>query len=1016
MTNFDLVGPLGAGFSAVTNTNVGNSSSNNNNGSNVNNNNNNSYNNDGYANEQRSILHDSSGKSHPGSTNTKSITVRPTPLVSAKPDQVEPKIDPIGSAPGHNVSSFFGSNDPLMATDADTQPFFVDFDRFKKNSPAIVRELKSAATPSQPSQPQESALGMIDDLFSPTLGIASNPSRPIAKAVSSRERQLSPQNQPQQQQLPPLQRQTSTQKQHHDSSLDFFSSLETITPARSSTTSRTSPSASFALQSSNTPLPPFPTFPTDYSAFGRSSTVRKIAPIKKHSLSHGSSSTNVKEARLPLEKESPLSSPPPTLTDAFVVTKESEPIPSLTFAPRTLSSNTRIKNDVPMRISNSANLSKSSSSMALTSSTIPPVEQLVSKIPFRSSSSNNMTSLATSPVISPPLNPITTPIVLPHPNHAPKLPTRTFIPPQHLTPMTTPTLNSSAKVDSVVLPPRSQQQQQQQQQQHASLHLSLPPPPQRSSHQLHSYQPQQEYPQREHSQKEHLQQEPSQKEQIQKEKQASFPQLPYELQYQEQSQPSSRSLLSSPVPSQPLNSPEDLSHMSSQGRIHSPVPLPYILPPAQAPQFPSSPWGDDDCEFYQAALPPSPVVTTVKEKLHKLVEPVTQAERTKQKLAEPQPNHQLKKDQRQQEQYKLNSHKNDSSKRKQPAQQPQSPLQEKSTQEPMRLELDSPTKTQKQNQKSQETDHDKTPKVKQAITIEESVPPSTPSLDPFFPVRYPPPPPSILYSDDQITVSSLHLTIHSFYFPLNTPVTIPLLTITEMETLPSESQTSRGNGSGGVTSWLKYKNWGVSTALTDIWWARDYKPSTVTTPGIAASSRSANKENTPPVVYVVVRVEGEWLRKGFGVQQEKGVKVLKEAWKNVKENERGVRSLRPAVVGGIEDEDGLIIENPGIDHMLSPVGGLSHPSLAENGTDKRRWLSYQNTWTAYPFADDSPQFLAQQQRKGATSKVPRYHQHKAPLRPNNTTNHGQTLCLGPEESCGDEPLFVDNDLNIHEEI
>ncbi|KAF9904480.1 hypothetical protein EC991_002640 [Linnemannia zychae] len=248
-----------------------------------------------------------------------------------------------------------------------------------------------------------------------------------------------------------------------------------------------------------------------------------------------------------------------------------------------------------------------------------------------------------------------------------------------------------------------------------------------------------------------------------------------------------------------------------------------------------------------------------------------------------------------------------------------------------------------------------------------------------------------------------------------------------METLPTSggSQTGGGNGSsggGGVTSWLKYKNWGVGTALTDIWWARDYKPSATTATGAgAASSRSADKENTPPLVYVVVRVEGEWLRKGFGVQQEMGVKVLKDAWKNVKESERGLRPLRPATMGMEEDDDGLMIEKPsgGPGQSVSvSSGGLANPMLGDGSAEKRRWLNYQNTWTAYPYADDSPQFLAQQQRRGATtSKAPRY---IASLRPKTATAvgtaGGQAAYLGPEESCGDEPLFIDNDLNIHEEI
>ncbi|KAG0214053.1 hypothetical protein BGX28_002919 [Mortierella sp. GBA30] len=269
-------------------------------------------------------------------------------------------------------------------------------------------------------------------------------------------------------------------------------------------------------------------------------------------------------------------------------------------------------------------------------------------------------------------------------------------------------------------------------------------------------------------------------------------------------------------------------------------------------------------------------------------------------------------------------------------------------------------------------------------------PPKSPTMSPsvLTPAltKYPPPPPLILYSDDQITVSSLHLTIHSFYFPLNTPVTIPLLSITEVEALPAED----GGNSGGMASWLKYKNWGVA-ALSDIWWARDPRRATPgggilsSTLGAAAAAvvpmpapRSGNKENTAPLVHVVVRVEGEWLRKGFGVEHERGVKILKDAWKNVKESELGLRPLRPATVGPSvnEEGDGLAVEKP------LNEGSSSGGSNGGGSSEKRRWLSYQNTWTAYPFADDSPQFLAQQQRRGAgmvggigstlSSKAPRH--------------------------------------------
>jgi hypothetical protein len=398
--------------------------------------------------------------------------------------------------------------------------------------------------------------------------------------------------------------------------------------------------------------------------------------------------------------------------------------------------------------------------------------------------------------------------------------------------------------------------------------------------------------------------------------------------------------------------------------------------------------------------------------------PLKQAESLKQITAE---SHQPQQQQPKQDNQKQDNQKQDyQTKLKQPAHQPPQP-------QPKQEQQQAPVKTRKQAPKHLATEHENALDTKHRHGTS-SAPPISPSAllpDTLFMARYPPPPPSILYSDDQITVSSLHLTIHSFYFPLNTPVTIPLLTITEMDTLPQGGQTGGGNGGGssggGVTSWLKYKNWGVSAALTDIWWARDYKPLGIAITGTGASSRSVGKENTPPLVYVVVRVEGEWLRKGFGVQQEQGVKVLKDAWMNVKENERGLRPLRPATMGMEEDDDGLMIEKPTSGQSLSNRSGgrvaAGSPSVGggDSGAEKRRWLNYQNTWTAYPFADDSPQFLAQQQRRGATSKAPRYHQQQSSLRPKPTAGGGHVY-LGPEESCGDEPLFIDNDLNIHEEI
>ncbi|KAG0002103.1 hypothetical protein BGZ80_010343, partial [Entomortierella chlamydospora] len=323
-----------------------------------------------------------------------------------------------------------------------------------------------------------------------------------------------------------------------------------------------------------------------------------------------------------------------------------------------------------------------------------------------------------------------------------------------------------------------------------------------------------------------------------------------------------------------------------------------------------------------------------------------------------------------------------------------------------------PKRTEHQREKSSSSKEAlRSPSTKENHSNDTSDPPivlpSSASPPSVTMISYPPPPPSILYTDDQITISSLHLTIHAFYFPLNTPVTIPLLSITDVETLRSAD--TNGNA-GGVAGWFNYKNWGMS-AISDIWWARDptrTATGAITTAGFTSpSSKAAIKENAPPI-HVVVRVKGEWLRKGFGVQHEHGVKVLQEAWKNVKESERGLRPLRPATgLFGDEDEDDLTVEENSLGE-------------ATNGeSEKRRWLNYQNTWTAYPFADDSPLYLAQQQRRGgslSSTKSNRYH-HLQRFRTNNAAGAaGGTMLLREDESCGDDPLFIDNDLNIHEEI
>ncbi|KAF9091075.1 hypothetical protein BGX23_005511, partial [Mortierella sp. AD031] len=435
-TDFDLVGPLGGGF--LAGASAGNTSLN-----------------DHSNNSNHNSINNGSGRGHVGGTSSKSSASRSTPLTPAKPnradrtDRTDTKFDPIASATGHNMSSFLGaSDDPLKTTDADFQPYFVDFggsgsiDRAKRSVPsAIGRELKKpVASPLQTPQPQESSsLGMLDDIFQPTLGFAAAPSRPAVRAFSSREKhQPQQQQQQQQQQQPvpppppqPLQRQTqqqlSQQQQHLDSSLDFFSSLDTISPCRSTTTSsRTSPSGSFAHLNSNAPLPSFPSIPTDYSAFGRNSTARKATPVRKPSQSSSTSSTSTKNTESPLETISSTSSPLSALADVFVSTKGSELRSSPSPATSTSSTGSlRRRSDASTPLSASVTSSRSSSSAsAMASSAVSSTGQAVSKTPPRSTSSSSRSSTASSPSASPSLAPVAAP-----PKPVPKMPARILNPP-----------------------------------------------------------------------------------------------------------------------------------------------------------------------------------------------------------------------------------------------------------------------------------------------------------------------------------------------------------------------------------------------------------------------------------------------------------------------------------------------------------------------------------------------------------------------------------------------------------
>ncbi|KAI8363160.1 hypothetical protein B0O80DRAFT_432870 [Mortierella sp. GBAus27b] len=210
-----------------------------------------------------------------------------------------------------------------------------------------------------------------------------------------------------------------------------------------------------------------------------------------------------------------------------------------------------------------------------------------------------------------------------------------------------------------------------------------------------------------------------------------------------------------------------------------------------------------------------------------------------------------------------------------------------------------------------------------------------------------------------------------------------------------------------MTKWLNYKNWGMAAALSDIWWASDPRRNAssgaFTPSSMIPSALRPGGNGTPPSTYVVVRVKGEWLRKGFGVQEERAVKILKEACHKVKDSELGVRPQ-----DGVEGND---------DDYSKTVGLGSGQST--NG-EKRLQAKNNNTWTTYPFPADSP--LAQQQRRAASggvepetlSKVTRYHQ-KYPQRLQPPTAM-RTADLGDFESCGEEALFVDHEGACHVKI
>ncbi|ORZ10905.1 hypothetical protein BCR41DRAFT_109887 [Lobosporangium transversale] len=167
--------------------------------------------------------------------------------------------------------------------------------------------------------PQDPSLSMLDDLFKPSLdSLSMPPTRPIERSISSsRDKQSSqqqqsisasqqpplpsqlsslPQQQQQQQQLQQKQQmqvqQTMKQatrqaQQYHDSSTDFFKSLESTLPSspshRSSSRSPASLSSSSSASSTLAQLPAFPTVSTDYSVFARTGSFARITPPRSTS-------------------------------------------------------------------------------------------------------------------------------------------------------------------------------------------------------------------------------------------------------------------------------------------------------------------------------------------------------------------------------------------------------------------------------------------------------------------------------------------------------------------------------------------------------------------------------------------------------------------------------------------------------------------------------------------------------------------------------------------------------------
>ncbi|KAG0222968.1 hypothetical protein BGW41_005777 [Actinomortierella wolfii] len=246
-------------------------------------------------------------------------------------------------------------------------------------------------------------------------------------------------------------------------------------------------------------------------------------------------------------------------------------------------------------------------------------------------------------------------------------------------------------------------------------------------------------------------------------------------------------------------------------------------------------------------------------------------------------------------------------------------------------------------------------------------------------IGYPPPPPAILYSDDKITVSSLHLTIHSFYLPMHQPLTIELRTIQSIVTVAEQGGSS---STGSALSWQNYYQtrglalpekinlWpllGVSpggsislggggggngigisgnSSLSSLGslgsqflLATKKRATSGGHPILSHSSTqfqpppgaSPSTSQAPPHLQVIIQVAGDRFRKGFAVQHARGVEILKRAWRHVKESEQGLRPLHPARGLSFDDlDDGEKDENADEDDFDEMSSSFDEGSAVED--------------------------------------------------------------------------------------